>query len=222
MATATTKEGVMEWVEEQLARDARLREAVEARLAEFRLEQQLAQLREARGLSQRQVARLVGVSQPAIARLEAGPTRDVKLTTLLRVVTALGGRVTSRSRSRPGTSWGPTQGGDARLPRKSGRRTMALNTQEILKLLEQNAPAIRRYSVRRLGLFGSGARGAARDGGDLDFVVEFETKSFDAYMDLKAFLERLFGCRVDLVLRDTIKPRLRETILKEALHAPGL
>lgn len=93
MAMATTKADVMEWVEEQLARDARLREAVEARLAEFRLEQQLAQLREARGLSQRQVARLVGVSQPAIARLEAGPSRDVKLTTLLRVVTALGGRV---------------------------------------------------------------------------------------------------------------------------------
>src|SRR5439155_4105079 len=41
-------------------------------------------------------------------------------------------------------------------------------------------------------------------------------------MDLKAFLEELFGCRVDLVLRDTIKPRLRETILNEALYAPGL
>jgi predicted nucleotidyltransferase len=36
------------------------------------------------------------------------------------------------------------------------------------------------------------------------------------------FLERLFGCPVDLVLRETIKPRLRETILKEALHAPEL
>ena len=53
-------------------------------------------------------------------------------------------------------------------------------------------------------------------------MVEFDTKSFDAYMDLKVFLERLFGCPVDLVLRDTIKPRLRETILKEAIHAPGL
>ena len=35
-------------------------------------------------------------------------------------------------------------------------------------------------------------------------MVEFETKSFDAYMDLKAFLERLFGCPVDLVLREAI------------------
>jgi predicted nucleotidyltransferase len=35
-------------------------------------------------------------------------------------------------------------------------------------------------------------------------VVEFETKSFDAYMDPKAFLERLLGCPVDLVLREAI------------------
>ena len=41
-------------------------------------------------------------------------------------------------------------------------------------------------------------------------------------MDLKRFLEQLFECSVDLVLTDTIKPRLRATILAEALHAPGL
>jgi len=52
--------------------------------------------------------------------------------------------------------------------------------------------------------------------------VEFEHKSFDAYMDLKEFLESLFGCPVDLVLADSLKPRLRESILKETVHAPGL
>jgi predicted nucleotidyltransferase len=41
-------------------------------------------------------------------------------------------------------------------------------------------------------------------------------------MDLKIFLEELFKCKVDLVLADSIKPRLRETILKEAVHVPGL
>jgi predicted nucleotidyltransferase len=99
---------------------------------------------------------------------------------------------------------------------------VALSTQEILRLLEENAPVVRRYGVRSLGLFGSGARDTAREGSDLDFVVEFDTKSFDAYMDVRIFLERLFQCPVDLVLRDAIKPRLRETILREALHAPGL
>ena len=99
---------------------------------------------------------------------------------------------------------------------------MGLTTKEILRTLEQNAPAIRRHGVRSLGLFGSRARGTAAEPSDFDFVVEFETKSFDAYMNLKAFLELLFDRRVDLVLKDTIKPLLRESILSEALHAPGL
>jgi predicted XRE-type DNA-binding protein len=92
-AMATTKADVMEWVETQLAQDARLREQVEVRLNELRLEQQLARLREARGLSQRQVARLVGVSQPAIAKLESGTVKNLQLKTLMRMVTALGGRL---------------------------------------------------------------------------------------------------------------------------------
>ena len=90
---ATTKADVMEWVEMQLAQDARLREQVEVRLNELRLEQQFAALREARGLSQRQVARLVGVSQPAVAKIEKGTMRNAKLSTLVRYAAALGGRV---------------------------------------------------------------------------------------------------------------------------------
>jgi predicted XRE-type DNA-binding protein len=92
-AMATTKADVMEWVEAQLAQDARLRAQVEVRLNELRLEQQLAALREARGLSQRQVARLLGVSQPAIAKLESGTVKNLQLKTLVRMVTALGGRL---------------------------------------------------------------------------------------------------------------------------------
>jgi len=99
---------------------------------------------------------------------------------------------------------------------------MDLTKGEILRALEEHAPTIRRYGVRSLGLFGSRVQGTAGAESDLDFVVEFDLKSFDAYMDLKAFLEELFGVRVDLVLKDAIKPRLRERILAEALHAPGL
>jgi predicted nucleotidyltransferase len=100
--------------------------------------------------------------------------------------------------------------------------TMIRNREEILKILEENQRTIHSYGVRRLGLFGSCARGECTEASDLDFVVEFKKKSFDAYMDLKLFLEELFGCSVDLVISDAIKPRLRTTILGEAIHAPGL
>lgn len=99
---------------------------------------------------------------------------------------------------------------------------MKKSREKILKILEENQNTIRSYGVKRLGLFGSCARGECSEASDLDFVVEFDKKSFDLYMDLKAFLEELFGCQVDLVLADTIKPRLRTTILEEAVHVPGL
>jgi uncharacterized protein len=96
---------------------------------------------------------------------------------------------------------------------------MPKRREEVLGLIEQNRDALKRLGVRRLGLFGSSARGEATSSSDLDFVVE---KSFDAYMDLKAYLEDLFGCRVDLVLADTIKPRLRPIIQRETVYASGL
>ncbi len=99
---------------------------------------------------------------------------------------------------------------------------MKKNRENILNLLKQNKEMIQGYGVRRLGLFGSCARGENTESSDLDFVVEFDQKSFDAYMDLKAYLEELFESRVDLVLANVIKPRLRETILKETVYAPGL
>jgi predicted nucleotidyltransferase len=99
---------------------------------------------------------------------------------------------------------------------------MRRNREEILKILEENRDVIRSYGVRRLGLFGSCARGECNEASDLDFVVELEKKSFDVYMDLKTFLEELFGCQVDLVLAETVKPRLRSAILGEAVHVAGL
>lgn len=94
--------------------------------------------------------------------------------------------------------------------------------EEILRILGKNREAIRGFGVRGIALFGSAARGDDGPASDLDFVVDFEKKSFDAYMDLKAFLEKLFGRRVDLVVSDAIKPRLRSIIMSEAVHAPGL
>lgn len=99
---------------------------------------------------------------------------------------------------------------------------MKLGRKEILQRLEKNVGTIRGFGVKRLGLFGSFAKGKTSGMSDIDFLVEFEKKSFDAYMELKDYLESLFNRRVDLVIEDTIKPRLRDTILNEVVHAPGL
>ncbi len=92
---------------------------------------------------------------------------------------------------------------------------------DILRVIESRGPELRKLGVRGLGLFGSRARGTERADSDLDFVVDLDKRTFDSYMDVKLFLEDLFGRRVDLVLSESIKPRLRKTILDEAVHAPG-
>ena len=97
-----------------------------------------------------------------------------------------------------------------------------MNSEEILKKLKNNREVIRGFGVRRLGLFGSYARGEQSEASDLDFLVEFDDATLQNYLDLKDFLEQLFGCKVDLVFSDTLKPRLRPIIFSEVVYTDGL
>ena len=92
---------------------------------------------------------------------------------------------------------------------------------EIMNRLAEHGEELRRHKVRRLGIFGSAARGELRPESDLDILVELHEKTFDGYMELKFFLEELFGRKVDLVLNEAIKPSLRARILEETVYAPG-
>ncbi len=76
-----------------------------------------------------------------------------------------------------------------------------------------------RFTVRRIGVFGSHAHGDAGLNSDVDVLVEFEQPTFDHYMDLKFFLEKLLNVEVDLVMADTVKPRLRPYISRETVYA---
>ena len=89
---------------------------------------------------------------------------------------------------------------------------------DILRMIAANQQRLRELGVRELALFGSYARGDQNPSSDVDFVVDLTQKSFDRYMDLKELLEALLGRRVDLVLKSALKPRLRESILREAVR----
>ena len=79
----------------------------------------------------------------------------------------------------------------------------------------------RRFAISRIGVFGSQITGNASPGSDIDILVTFEEgkETFDNYMDLKFFLEDTFGNRVDLVIEDSIKSRLKDRIIKETVFA---
>jgi predicted nucleotidyltransferase len=77
----------------------------------------------------------------------------------------------------------------------------------------------KRFSVKNLAIFGSIARDEAADSSDVDVLVVFDRKgSFDLFMDLKFYLEKLLGTQVDLVTDKALRPQVRRAIEHELIH----
>jgi len=92
-----------------------------------------------------------------------------------------------------------------------------MNKQFVLTQLTDCMEEIRqRFSVRKLSIFSSVARGEASESRDVDVLVVFDRKAtFDLFMDLKFYLEELLGTGVDLVTDKALHPQVRRTIEKE-------
>ena len=77
-------------------------------------------------------------------------------------------------------------------------------------------PILRRYGVSKAALFGSVVRGQMQADSDIDILVQIDSDiSLLEFVGLKLELEEALNKNVDLVEYDTIKPLLRENILKE-------
>ena len=95
---------------------------------------------------------------------------------------------------------------------------VAFEAQTIEKIQDMRAELAERFSVRSIGVFGSTATGHAHEQSDVDIIVELNQPTFDNYMELKFRLEEVLGRDVDLVLKDTLKPRLKPIIEKEVRY----
>jgi predicted nucleotidyltransferase len=100
------------------------------------------------------------------------------------------------------------------------KKTTPLTQKRIIKLLETNKGEIRTFGVKKIGLFGSFASGKRGKKSDIDILVSFARPTFDNYMELKFFLERLFGRNVDLVIEDNLKPALTH-VKESAVYVEG-
>ena len=75
-----------------------------------------------------------------------------------------------------------------------------------------------KYGAHNVRVFGSVARGEADELSDIDFLIELEPgRSLFDLGGLQYDLERLLGCRVDVVTERGLKPRIQERVLREAL-----
>ena len=87
----------------------------------------------------------------------------------------------------------------------------------IVDELSAHANEIRALGVRRIGIFGSFVRNQQNKTSDLDLLVEFDDgkKSFDNYISLSYFLERLLNLPVEIVTPESLSPYIGPYILKE-------
>jgi uncharacterized protein len=90
---------------------------------------------------------------------------------------------------------------------------------DIIKKLRENLPEIsHRFRVKSLSLFGSYVQGKQGKRSDLDILVEFsEPPSFFEFMALERYLGKLLGVKVDLVMKEALKPAIGKRVLAEAM-----
>lgn len=84
--------------------------------------------------------------------------------------------------------------------------------EEIVLALNAKFPVMKRlYGVKKVGIFGSLARGDMGPESDVDIEVEFEPgmDTYANYIGLAIYLEELLGRRVDLVLSRVLEQYLR-------------
>jgi predicted nucleotidyltransferase len=76
-----------------------------------------------------------------------------------------------------------------------------------------------RYKVEEIGIFGSYVRKEQKKKSDLDVLVSFsETIDLFTFVELENYLSDILGVKVDLVMKDTLKPRLKDRILNETVY----
>ncbi|WP_456324359.1 nucleotidyltransferase family protein [Desulfonauticus submarinus] len=93
--------------------------------------------------------------------------------------------------------------------------------EEIMDILKKHKNEIKnKFGVKEFGIFGSYVRNEQKGDSDIDILVEFKEgyKTFDNYMNLKFYLEELFGLKIDLVSKTALKPRLKPHIMKEVVY----
>ncbi len=88
---------------------------------------------------------------------------------------------------------------------------------QITEITNKIMPILKKYGIKRAGIFGSIVRCEAREDSDVDILVEIERDDLSLldFVGIKLELEETLGRKVDLVEYSAIKSIIRERILSE-------
>lgn len=89
----------------------------------------------------------------------------------------------------------------------------------IVDILRRHKPDLqRKYPISRLGVFGSYARGEARDSSDIDIAVDIQGPMGLNFVAMANEIEDLFGVKVDVVPTRSIKPVYLPSVEKDIVY----
>ena len=99
---------------------------------------------------------------------------------------------------------------------------MAKSLAESLQILKNHQSELQCRGVQHAAVFGSVVRDEARLDSDVDILIDLDPTrpmGLFEYATLKLYIDALFGGAADVVNRKTLKPLLRDTIMREAVDA---
>ena len=90
---------------------------------------------------------------------------------------------------------------------------------DIEEIKQKILPILHQYDAQKAGLFGSCVRGEMKEDSDIDILVEIQQDiSLLDFVGIKLEIEEILGREVDLVEYNTIKPIIKEEILREEVR----
>src|SRR3989344_4824065 len=89
-----------------------------------------------------------------------------------------------------------------------------LNSKTIIKEIQRKGKDIKKYNVKKIGLFGSYVKNKQHKKSDIDIAVTFDKETYDNYINLLFLLEKIFKRKIDLIIEKDIHPELK-SIKKE-------
>jgi hypothetical protein len=97
---------------------------------------------------------------------------------------------------------------------------MKCSTEQVIEFLKSHREVFaREFTVEKIGIFGSYARGDASEESDLDVIVEMKKPDLFFLIGIKQAVEEALGVRVDIVrLRENMNETLRKRIEKDVVY----
>ena len=97
-----------------------------------------------------------------------------------------------------------------------------MKSEEVIQILQSQKEKLEKdFGVKSLQIFGSVARDEASPTSDVDLLVEFNRPTgYFGLFTLQDYLEELLGCSVDLGTENSLRPGIKERVIRDLVYVP--